>query len=183
MRGEQMKIGTTRAAESSRLILGVLLAALLAACSGGGGSGDGASPTTVGSTGVITGFSSVFVNGVRYEVEGGTVVAVEGEGERLGDDSPLRIGMKVRIRASERAGRRFAERIEFDDDLKGPARNVTPDPMDPSLGRFTVIGRTVIVDANTIFDDDIGDNDGDPGSTCGISSPCSSRATRRWSCR
>ncbi|HKK52870.1 MAG TPA: DUF5666 domain-containing protein [Myxococcota bacterium] len=158
-----MKIGTTRAAESSRLILGVLLAALLAACSGGGGSGDGASPTTVGSTGVITGFSSVFVNGVRYEVEGGTVVAVEGEGERLGDDSPLRIGMKVRIRASERAGRRFAERIEFDDDLKGPARNVTPDPMDPSLGRFTVIGRTVIVDANTIFDDDIGDNDGDPG--------------------
>lgn len=146
-----------------RSVLGVLPMALLSACGGGGGSGDGASSSTVASSGVITGFSSVFVNGVRYEVEGGTVVAVEGEGERLGDDGPLRIGMKVRVRASERAGRRFAERIEFDDDLKGPARNVVPDPADPSLGRFSVIGRTVIVDANTIFDDDVGNNDGEPG--------------------
>ncbi len=163
MSGERTKSGMRRAVGAGRPLPGLLLMALLMACGGGGGSSDGTGSTTVASSGVITGFSSVFVGGVRYEVEGGTVVAVEGEGERLGDDSPLRIGMKVRIRANERAGRRFAERIEFDDDLKGPARDVAPDPADPSLGRFSVIGRTVIVDANTIFDDDIGNNDGEPG--------------------
>jgi len=167
MIGAQTKSRAIRGFGASRPVLGLLPMALvmtaLMACGGGGGGSEGTSPTTVASSGVITGFSSVFVGGVRYEVEGGTVVAVEGERERLGDDRSLRIGMKVRIRANERAGRRFAERIEFDDDLKGPARNVAPDPADPSLGRFSVIGRTVIVDANTIFGDDVGDNDGDPG--------------------
>ena len=164
---EQTKSRARRGFGAGRSVLDLLPMALLmtvvVACGGGGGGSDGTGSTTVASSGVITGFSSVFVGGVRYEVEGGTVVAIEGEGERLGDDSPLRIGMKVRIRANERAGRRFAERIEFDDDLKGPARDVAPDPADPSLGRFSVIGRTVIVDANTIFDDDIGNNDGEPG--------------------
>ncbi len=163
MVGEQVESGTGRALRASRPGLGLLLMGLLLACGGGGSGGDGASPSPVVASGVITGFSSVFVNGVRYEVEGGTVVAVEGESERRGDDSRLRIGMKVRVRANERAGQRVAERIEFDDDLKGPARNVNPEPADPSLGRFSVIGRTVIVDANTIFDDDIGNNDGEPG--------------------
>ena len=119
-------------------------------------------PTAVTSSGVISGFGSVFVNGVKHEVESDTVVAIEDEAESVGDDSALRIGMKVRIRAVEgEDGVRVAERIEFDEDLKGPARDVSPDPDDPRLGTFVSIGQIVVVDARTVFDDDVGDNNGD----------------------
>ena len=119
-------------------------------------------PTAVTSSGVISGFGSVFVNGVKHEVESDTVVAIEDEAESVGDDSALRIGMKVRIRAVEgEDGVRIAERIEFDEDLKGPARDVSPDPDDPRLGTFVSIGQIVVVDARTVFDDDVGDNNGD----------------------
>jgi hypothetical protein len=141
-------------------------------CGGGGGGSSNAVPaapppaattsTAVTTSGVITGFSSVFVAGFKYEVESDTVVAIEGEGEVLGDDSALRVGMKVRIRATEdQNGVRVAERVEFDDDLKGPARNVMPDADNPAIGTATVIGRLVAIDLNTIFDDDVGDNNND----------------------
>jgi len=57
--------------------------------------------TAIASTGTITGFGSVFVNGVKYEIENGTVVAIEDEDDIIGDDSRLRLGMKVRIEARE----------------------------------------------------------------------------------
>jgi len=156
------------------LLYGALSTGLLITgygCGGGGGGGNAnvaapqngsAEPTAVTSSGVITGFSSVFVNGVKHEVENDTVVAIEDEGETLGDDSALRVGMKVRIWATESEdGVRVAERIEFDEDLKGPAREVMPDADDPRLGTFVTLGQTVIVDALTVFDDDVGDNNGD----------------------
>lgn len=141
------------------------LVGLLAACGGGGGGGSdiGAGPgsTAVTASGVVTGFSSVFVNGIKYEVENGTIIAIEDEGEFAGDDSRLRVGMKVRVTAQIENGQRRAERIEFDEDLKGPVDNVMPDPANPALGEFTAAGQLVIVDAATVFDNDIGDNNGD----------------------
>jgi hypothetical protein len=158
------------------LLYSALSAGLLLSSYGCGGGGGGSSatgqapapaatapqPTPVIASGVITGFSSVFVNGERYEVESDTVVDIEDAAERVGDDSDLRIGMKVRIRAEEDGnGVRVAQRIEYDEDLKGPARNVTPDSDDPRLGTFEAVGVAVIVDANTVFDDDVGDNNSD----------------------
>ena len=157
-------------------IIGIAAAAVtalgLSACGGGGGGSSSAPPPAgtnppapasipVTASGVITGFSSVFVNGARYEVESDTIVAIEGESERVGDDSALRVGMKVRIRASEQDGQRVAQRIEYDDDLKGPARDVVIDPANPATGSFTVLRQSVVVDANTAFDDDVGDNNAD----------------------
>ncbi|MEZ5894074.1 MAG: DUF5666 domain-containing protein [Parvularculaceae bacterium] len=152
----------------SRHLLMTVCAAALAGC---GGSGDGPAPapqtpppasvssTLVSSSGTITGFGSVFVNGVKYEVENGTIVAIEDETETAGDDSGLRVGMRVNIAATETNGVRTATRIEFDEDLKGFAENIVSDAADPAIGVFTVAGQTVTVDVNTIFDDDIGDND------------------------
>ena len=145
-----------------------MLTASLGACGGGGGSSTPPSPppppppqgTSVASVGVVTGFGSVFVNGVKYEVEAGTVIAIEGEEDVSGDDSVLAVGMKVSVDATEENGVRKADRIEFDEDLKGPATNIVPDAVNPSLGTFEVVGQTVIVDANTVFDNNIGNNDG-----------------------
>ena len=141
----------------------------VAACSGGSGSNQTATPppttgpTTVAVVGTITGFGSVYVNGVRYEVRSDTVVDIEGEPETLGDDSRLYLGMKVHVVASSSGGQRSADRIEHDEDLRGPIESITPDANDPSTGTFAVLGQTVIVDGNTVFDDDVGNNDGTPG--------------------
>ena len=161
------------------LLLGAVMLASLTACGGGGGGGSSSPPEPVAadpaptpvesapvtvivdSIGVITGFGSVFVSGDKYEVEPDTSIIIDGEGESLGDDSDLRVGMKVNISSSESDGERTAQRIEYDDDLKGPASNVVLDTQDPSLGSFSVVQQTVVVDGNTIFDNNIGDNNAD----------------------
>lgn len=153
-------------------LLGSLVIMSMAGCGGGGGGGSptpqatgasptGASPTNLTATGVITGFSSVFVSGERYEVEDDTIVAIEGQPERLGDDGVLQLGMKVKVSARESSGQRIADRIYYDNDLKGPVENLAVDALNPTLGRFSLLRQTVVVDANTIFDDDVGDNNAD----------------------
>ena len=149
-------------------VLGLVAGLSLAACGGGSSSGAGPNPnlppaapppaasTPVTVVGTITGFGSVFVNGTRYEVAADTVIAIEGESESMGDDSRLLLGMKVEVEADDNNGQRTARRIEFDDDLKGPIGSLMPDATDPTIGTFSVIGYTVTVDSNTIFDDDIG---------------------------
>lgn len=153
------------------LVTGIMMASL-AACGGGGSSSGGstgptnntpppAGPVGVTANGVITGFSSVIVDGVTYEVDGDTEVAIEDESVARGGDSGLRVGMRVRLRGTDDNGQRTADRIEYDDDLKGPARNVMPSTDDPAVGSFVVLGQTVLVDGNTVFDDDVGDNNSD----------------------
>lgn len=152
--------------------LGLAAGLVLAACGGGsssGGNSTNAPPpprpaaTPVTAVGAITGFGSVYVNGTRYEVASDTVIEIEDEAETMGDDSRLRLGMKVEIEADDDNGQRTARRIKFDDDLKGPIGSITPDAGDPTVGTFDIIGHTVIVDSNTVFDDDVGDNDGVAG--------------------
>lgn len=154
---------------SARTCLAALLTGSLAACGGGGGgsAGDptgsdpspGSDTTTVSSQGVITGFGSVYVNDTRYALDDDTRV-VANDDERRGDDGALQLGMKVKIRATERDGERIAESISHRRDLKGPVTRLTVDDDDPSLGTFFVANTRVIVDANTVFSSDIGDQDG-----------------------
>jgi hypothetical protein len=145
----------------------------LAGCGGGGSSGSteaatstpvtqppASESTAVAATGVITGFSSVYVGGARYEVDEDTTV-VDDNRETTGEDGGLRVGMKVRIRATEQDSIRTAERIEHENDLKGPVRDVATDALDSSIGTLGVLGQLVLVDANTVFDDDVGDSNGD----------------------
>ncbi|WP_031552162.1 DUF5666 domain-containing protein [Parvularcula oceani] len=119
------------------------------------------SQSNVAVDGTITGFSSVFVNGKKYELGNSTIVAVEGKGEFAGGQDRLRLGMRVRIKAVEQNGERRAGRIEVDQDLKGPVFSVTPDAETPSIGTLTVVGQTVVVDGFTIFSEDIPDENGD----------------------
>jgi len=138
-----------------------------AACGGGGGSSPAPSPTqppqssttAVSSEGVITGFGSVYVNDVRYQLDNGTRVVSDDE-ERVGDDSILRLGMRVSIDAVEQDGRRVAERIEHRRDVKGPVTRLMSDPDDPSIGTFYVANTRIVTDGNTIYGDGFDDRDG-----------------------
>jgi len=120
----------------------------LASC-GGGTSGTGGSGVT--STGTITAFGSVFVNGVEFNTSGATIVL---------DDNPaaesnLRVGMVVTVSGSRSGSSGSATRIEVDDALKGFVE------AKPDANHWTVMGQTVLVDDRTRFENNVQPGVGD----------------------
>ena len=100
----------------------------LAACSGGGDSSSDNQPQSAAqdvpviSSGAITGFGSVFVNGVRFETSG-AAFTING---RPGTQADLRVGDVVKIHGHrDGAGNCTADHIDFDDLVKGPVRAST----------------------------------------------------------
>ncbi|WP_027328502.1 DUF5666 domain-containing protein [Marinimicrobium agarilyticum] len=143
--------------------LATSIALIMTGC--GGSSGDstpntsnpdnsGDSSNKVSSSGVITGFGSVYVNGVRYDTAN---AEVEFEGEGRMSEEDLRLGMRVEVEANQDGDDRRATRVVFDEDLKGPVSSVSANAEDPSLGALVVLGQTVTVDANTVLGDGVTD--------------------------
>ena len=116
----------------------------LAGCGGGGGtsSTDAMTPSnTVGvSSGTITGFGSVFVNGVKFNTDNASVFRGD---DQLNDVRELEIGMIVRVEGS--IDDKIASSVRFEEDVKGPADG-------PASGNsFSVMGQTIITDPATVF--------------------------------
>lgn len=145
----------TRYTRAGRGLLAAAAAALLlAGCGGGGGiggtgtgdggTGGGGGGGGIGGTGVaygqITGFGSIWVNGVRYDTSNATF--------RLGDDtvsqSDLRVGMVARVEGSGTT----ASAVTVDDAVKGRVEAVAADSL-------VVMGQTVRIDAQTRFEDGV----------------------------
>src|SRR5712675_1480110 len=122
------------------ILFGTLLA--LASC-GGGTSGTGGSGVT--STGTITAFGSVFVNGVEFSTSGATIVL---DGNPAAE-SNLRVGMVVTVNGSRSGSSGSATRIEVDDAVKGLVEAKT------DANHWTVMGQTVLVDDQTRFENNI----------------------------
>jgi hypothetical protein len=125
-------------------------AALLAvhACDTGtptAGIDRGGVRTPVSVEGAITGFGSIVVNGVHYELASAQV--------RM-DDAPateadLRLGQVVTISGDreESTDRASASTVTFSSNVQGPLAAV-----DTAAGVLTVLGQTVVVNADTVFD-------------------------------
>jgi len=123
----------------------------LTACGGGGSSTStpqaAAQSTPVVSSGAITGFGSVFVNGVRFETSS-AAFTING---KPGTQADLRVGHVVTVHGHrDDNGNSTADRIDFDDLVKGPV-----DSVDAAAGTLVVMGQTVLTDADTSFDDNI----------------------------
>jgi hypothetical protein len=104
---------------------------VLSACGGGGGGGggvgvaDGGIRGTGSSVGPVSGFGSVFVNGVKFETDG-RVSSDDG----IEREDQLQEGMILRIEGEWRVdGRGNAESVEYDDTFRGRVDNLiqTPD--------------------------------------------------------
>ncbi|MBI4290850.1 MAG: hypothetical protein HY661_05150, partial [Betaproteobacteria bacterium] len=147
---------------TSSAIYCLLTAAFLTACGGGGGGGDGTTPvagtSTLGtgggtsvSQGVITGFGSVFVNGIEFST-GGATVKID---DNPGLESDLKIGMVVTVRgtADDAARTGSAVQIEARDILEG---TIEPGGVDAVNKTITVMGQTVRIEDNVtrLNDDD-----------------------------
>ncbi len=140
----------------------------LGACGGGGGGGGGggagqtpgATPTAGLSNGMIEGFGSVIVNGVKFEVEGaevefehGTTVVISGATQTL----HLNEGMQVEVEGSfDDNGRTgTATRIRVDDELEGEiaAGSMSVNGVTGILS-FSILGQTVLAVPGVTFIDD-----------------------------
>jgi hypothetical protein len=128
-------------------------AALVVACGGGGGDTAGVGTGGTGSfvVGSVTGFGSVFVNGVRYEDNGTRVIDDDGTVKVLGtDDNPLKVGMVVELTGTvdDSGTVRQATQIAYGAEIKGPVTAV-----DAAAGTFDVFGITVRTTSTTVYAD------------------------------
>lgn len=118
----------------------------LAACGGGGsdsgggidGTGGGGIDGTGMAFGTITGFGSVFVNGIEFSTGSSTSIKLDDNSVSQGD---LRVGMVVRVDGS--IDNRTAATITVDDAVKGRVENVL------DANRIVVMGQTVLIDNQT----------------------------------
>lgn len=118
-------------------IWALALLAGLAACNGGSLqlSGGGIGGTGV-SQGPITGFGSIFVNGVEFDTAGATILR---DGVAIGE-SELRIGMVVTVEGSIDGSRGTATTVNYAKDLDGPIG------AKPTANTLVVLGQTVVID-------------------------------------
>ncbi len=138
----------------SRLRHGIaaLACAILAACGGAESTSPPAAAAqqqNVVVSGAITGFGSVYVNGVRFDTSAATI---------LKDGAPitqqgLRVGQIVHLkgRVNDSTGQAIADSIRQDDDLEGPISAI-----DVAAQTFVVLAHTVRVTPETSFDDSLG---------------------------
>ena len=88
----------------------------LASCGGGGSAGIGGTGITSGGT--ITGFGSIFVNGVKYDTSGSTITI----DDNIVDESALKLGMFVLVRGTLDTNNTTgtANSVSINIELKGP---------------------------------------------------------------
>jgi hypothetical protein len=83
----------------------------------------------------VTGFGSVFVNGIRYEDNGARLVDDDGTVKVLGTvDNPLKLGMVVRTRAdADTVESRTGDRSRREAAFASGAQYISTDYMTPDL--------------------------------------------------
>ena len=137
------------------------IALLLTALAGCGGSGSSDAPGTPGrpsgtnqtTVGQITGFGSIYVNGIKFDTVG---TSYEVDDALASDDDALAVGMVVKVEGSVNAdgltGTAFS--VSYDDDVEGVVENLTATD-DLNIKTFEVMDTTVVIDASrTNFDSD-----------------------------
>jgi hypothetical protein len=122
------------------------LAAAIAGCGGGVGVGG----TGAYASGPITGFGSIFVNGIEFSDDAARVEDDSGAASTRG---ALRLGMLVEVESgpiggSSSAPTASATRIRFASEIVGPVESVNL-----AGNTLAVFGQTVAVTATTVFDD------------------------------
>ena len=141
--------------------MAIMIFSTLTACSSGGGDtagGDTAGGVTdVTSSGAITGFGSVFINGARYETKNARIISADDDSVILENptnaqlQAVLGVGQIITVRGTRTdSSNGVANTIRFDDELVGEITAVSSDD-----GSFTVLGQTVSVTPDTIIDDSI----------------------------
>ncbi|HBO13436.1 MAG TPA: hypothetical protein DD491_11680 [Halieaceae bacterium] len=137
-------------AASLRLAACATFLVLVTAC-GGGGGGGGIGGTGLTSSGTISGTGSIFVNGVRFDVDEAEITV---NGESAGE-TDLGLGMVVTVTGTvdDDGANGTAERVVFEAELKGPVDSLVANADGTTL-QLTILDRLVIAErTGTVFED------------------------------
>lgn len=135
----------------AKLAACTLMLGVFAGCDAGGTSvADGGIRGTGSSVGPVSGFGSVFVNGVEFFTDGILNRKVESN-DGIKSEGDLHKGMILRIDGKwEKNGTGHAKSMEYDDSLRGTVSDLTPSPTEKEL-TFKIHGQTVFADSQTVF--------------------------------
>lgn len=114
---------TTRIGNWLAVIASAAMVAVLGSCGGDGDGGQGGvtpSPVAITSTGAITGFGSVYVNGVRFTT---SAADIEIDGVKA-TQADLRVGQVVDIKGRMDDGSARADVIRYHHNLEGPVASI-----------------------------------------------------------
>jgi len=131
----------TKVAGAVAIVLG------LSACGGGSGGGSASGTAGTASVGTITGFGSVFVNGVEFQTNSANIT-IDGVPATEND---LAVGMVAHLNGSSNGKTGVAVSINVRDELEGAVQSnsiTTPG----GTGTMVIMGHTVTVDTNTTFE-------------------------------
>ncbi len=104
--------------------------------------------------GAITGFGSIFVNGVEYDIDMANIHI----NDAPATEAELKLGMVVKLTATDNGdGTGVATSVVYDEVVTGPV-STTPVSVsgDLDLLQFTILGQTVIISATSTTFDGIG---------------------------
>ncbi|WJW74622.1 DUF5666 domain-containing protein [Thiohalobacter sp. IOR34] len=120
----------------------------LTACGGGGGgSVAGIGGTGITTTGTITGFGSIIVNGVHYDIDSASISKDGRSATNTAANTDLRVGMVVTVQGTQNDdGTGTATTVIYRDELQGPVSNI-----DVGASSFEIMGVSVQVDSSTRF--------------------------------
>lgn len=139
--------------------ISLLLATLLCVSCGGGdqlaGGGIGGTGIT---SGTVTGFGSIFVNGVEFDTAGASrnIDDIPSVGNGSDDSTVLGLGMVVTVAGTVNADgvTGTASAVTYDEIVEGPISAAPVEDADGVTKTFEVLGITVVADSNsTVFVD------------------------------
>jgi hypothetical protein len=137
------------AMDRARAALVAVLLLALTACGGSGSNNLAGIEGTGFAQGTITGFGSIFVNGIEFSTSGASIT-IDGH---AATESDLRVGQVVTIAGQISSDGRTgtATSVTVNDELEGPISSI-----DLAAGTLVAMGRTVHVDGGTSFAGGIG---------------------------
>lgn len=144
----------TRARTLRAALAGAAAPLLLVACGGGAGGGDLAGPLVPDpvdgidrsgvTVGTVSSFGSIFVDGVEFATDDATIL--RGDTPIAEDDLAVGLVVTVEGEIAPDGDTGVAERVRYVPEVTGPV-----EALDPSRGRFTVLGREIRTDRSTVF--------------------------------
>ena len=133
-------------------VLSSLLVCMVVACGGEQLAGGGIGGTGI-TSGTVTGFGSVFVNGVEFDTSGAarTVDDVASVSNGSDDITVMNQGMVVTVTGTVNPDgvTGTATAIDFDEVIEGPIGTVPVEDADMIVKTFDILGTNVIVNRNT----------------------------------
>ena len=131
-----------------QILLATLIATVAVACGGGSGMSQSSGMTPLIATGTITGFGSIYVNGIHFQTASATI---RKNGMTV-DQSQLAVGEVARIKGSkdDADDTGVADEVDVDEAVIGAI-----DKIDTTGGTVTVLAQIVKINAGTSFSKDI----------------------------